>query len=201
MGVPASSCIPLGFHGDGVPHQRGDTVDVLSWNFAARPTWERYFFGCLEKQFWCRCGCKGRCTLDGMLLIFQWCLRCLWMGSWPECRHDGSPWSSTDSSRQNRKGPFGWCAGLLQVRGDWAFYKHMLSLKGWAGEQICWKCGGKQKHTALVGLQPHCCLEDSEVKHSGCTDQAEGVWSQGQPPLGLPWLPGLVLGHRRPPLL
>ena len=29
---------------------------------------------------------------------------------------------------------------LLQVRGDWAWYKALFGFKGWASKEICWRC-------------------------------------------------------------
>ena len=134
--------VPIGLHGDGVPHKakgRG-SVEVMSWSFAAQPCWERVLFACLDKVYMCSCGCGGRCTLDALLRVFLWSLQILFAGSWPTCRHDGSAWHRSDSSRAGLSGGLGVHAALMQVRGDWAYYKQLFSLKGWASNSICWRC-------------------------------------------------------------
>ena len=35
--VPASETFPIGIHGDGVSHQMGGSIEVISWNFVALP--------------------------------------------------------------------------------------------------------------------------------------------------------------------
>ena len=42
---------------------------------------ERYPFTCIEKEYVCPCGCKGRHTLDAIMEVFVWCRRCLLVGS------------------------------------------------------------------------------------------------------------------------
>ena len=32
-------------------------------------------------------------------------------------------------------------AGLLQIRGDWAFYKEVFAFPSWAARKCCWRCG------------------------------------------------------------
>ena len=35
--------------------------------------------------------------------------------------------------------------GLMQIRGDWAYYKQIFSFPAWANKKICWRCGaGKE---------------------------------------------------------
>ena len=40
----------------------------------------------------------------------------------------------------SQEGGFGCHALLLQVRGDWAWYKALFGFKGWASKEICWRC-------------------------------------------------------------
>ena len=144
FGLAPSECIPLGLHGDGVPHSKSGTVEVFSWNFIGIPTAERHLFCCIEKMYLCRCGCKGRCTFDAIMRVFVWCLDLVMMKNWPTCRRDGSPWLKSDKWRSRMSGALGFCGGLLQVRGDWAWYKVMFAFKGWAAQSICWRCGANR---------------------------------------------------------
>ena len=34
---------------------------------------------------------------------------------------------------------------LLQVRGDWAWYKALFGFKGWASKEICWRCKARDQ--------------------------------------------------------
>ena len=139
-GADLESFIPIGFHMDGVPHQKNRTVEVISWNCCANPMWERFLFGCCEKAYLCGCGCFGRHTIDAILEVYVWSLRVLELGFYPECRRDGSPWRKSDKYRMRLKGELGFSGGLFQIRGDWACYKQIFGFKGWASESICWKC-------------------------------------------------------------
>ena len=58
--LDSSRMIGLGFHGDGVPHQRNKSVYVFSWNPINSPTSERVLFASVQREFLCQCGCKGR---------------------------------------------------------------------------------------------------------------------------------------------
>ena len=77
LGIDPSEFIPIGLHGDGVPHQKRKTVDVFAWNFIACPNSDRIIASCIEKDFCCKCGkCSGRHTLEPMLEILCWSIRC-----------------------------------------------------------------------------------------------------------------------------
>ena len=94
--------VPLGVHGDGVPHQsNGSTIECFSWNFAALPEAERFPFTCIEKASLCNCGCSGRCTINAIMEVLVWCMRQLLVGTLPTCRHDGTPWLPSGRSRVN----------------------------------------------------------------------------------------------------
>ena len=67
-GLRSTTCIPLGFHGDGVPMQKAthnqQTTEVYSWNLLCDRDGKRYLFTNIHKKFMCDCGCRGRCTLQ-----------------------------------------------------------------------------------------------------------------------------------------
>ena len=75
-----------------------------------------------------------------MLQVFCWSMRCLASGSFPTCRHDGTPWLKSDAERAKFKGSIP-RALLLQVRADWAWKKQVFDFPSWAAKNICWKCG------------------------------------------------------------
>eukprot|EP00969_Alexandrium_andersonii_P161263 7126254-Alexandrium_andersonii.AAC.1 len=75
-----------------------------------------------------------------------WSFMLLFEGQWPSCRHDGSPWQASDSSRSSKTGPLGFYACLLQLRGDWAWLKQVFGFPSWSGKDICWRCSAGQAH-------------------------------------------------------
>ena len=141
FGTSLQRTIPIGFHGYGVPHQVSSTLLIFSWNFLSFPGAERYPFAMVEKEYMCDCGCSGRCTIDAVLEVLLWSMRCLMTGQSPSCRHDKSAWRKTDQLRSKTlPKKLVASAAMLQVRDDWAFYKHMSSSKGWSSNGICWGC-------------------------------------------------------------
>ena len=100
--LDSTHMVGIGFHGDGVPHQRGKSVYVFSWNPIAAQTCERILFSSIQRDFLCQCGCMGRCTLDGIAEVFRWCMCVLVSGAHPTCRHDRSDWLKSDRSRQKK---------------------------------------------------------------------------------------------------
>ena len=107
----------------------------------------RHWMCVVPKSLYCDCGCKGRCTIDAMLQLLVWCLRCLFMGRYPNRRHDGADWLRSDKSRAKmgaRGHSFGFHAILMQIRGDWQVYKQVFGFSGWASKNICWLCGATQ---------------------------------------------------------
>ena len=151
-GIPAEKTIAIGQHSDGVPFQKGQSLECYSWNMVAIPWQERWLFTCLEKQFFCRCGCSGRHTITDILAIFVWCLKCLFVGTKPTCRHDGSPFTAYDRMHGRKSSypipDFGFWALLMEMRGDWVNYKGLFGFKGWSGEEICWCCPARKSLTS-----------------------------------------------------
>ena len=133
-------CAPLGIHGDGVPWGNNQSVEVFSWNFIAMPSAQRFLFGTIEKQWLCRCGCHGRHTINKILDVFVWSMKCLYEGIWPHCRHDSTPFGQHDKERAKHTGELGFRASLQQCRGDWAWFKQLFGFKGWSSNQMCWLC-------------------------------------------------------------
>ena len=133
--------IPIGLHGDGVPHQKHKSVECVSWNFPGDLGGERVLCVCLEKQFLCKCGCAGRHTTNPILDVIAWSFRCCFLGKSPKVRHDGSAWKPSDKARSQLGGQdLGARSLLVQIRGDWAWYKQVFAFPAWSNQQICWRC-------------------------------------------------------------
>ena len=152
--VHDSMVSPIGVHGDGVPLQKKMTLEMMSWNICSIKSSERHLFTCIEKQDLCDCGCAGRCTLDAILEILLWDILSLTSSKWPTCRHDKSNWKKTDKKRSIRKGNIGFFACVLQLRGDWAFYKWLFGFKGWASTNVCWRCAANRTDVPFYDPSP-----------------------------------------------
>ena len=94
----------------------------------------------LPEPFLCDCGCSGRHTMDAIFEILMWDLQALYKGAFPAARHDGKPWGPTDKSRASRRRELGFRGALLQVRGDWMWYKQVMGFPSWTSSRVCWKC-------------------------------------------------------------
>ena len=141
MGVDMSKMIPLGIHGDGVPFaaKMRDSLECISWNILTDGAGLRLLFTCFPKSW-----TAERHTWDCLFQIFCWSMRHLLLGVWPSKRHDGQPWEKTDRSRARKGGQeLGFHAGLLQVRGDWLFYKLVFDFPQWTSKACCWRCGAR----------------------------------------------------------
>jgi len=138
--VPRERVVPIGFHGDGVPHKRNKSVQVFSWNFLSKGMSERFLFTSIDKDFCCQCGCGGRCTLDAIVDVFAWSMKTMSLGRWPRKRHDGTAWLPSDKTRRASIGRFFAFGILLQARGDWSWFKELFGFPSWSSSSICWRC-------------------------------------------------------------
>ena len=145
--VPESTCIPLGFHGDGVPFQKSthkqSSTEVYSWNFLCDRDGKRHLFANIHKEFLCMCGCAGRCTMEALFAVFVWSMQILMGGLHPHKRHDGGP---LDAARAQLGGhPLGFNGVLLQARGDWQWYNQVFHFPSWSSGSLCWLCKASKK--------------------------------------------------------
>ena len=135
-GCDPAVTLPIGLHGDGAPFaaKMRDSLEQFSWNLCADPKSSRVVFTAIPKKF------VGEGTFDAILEIFAWSMRVLLLGRMPTKRHDGTPFNETDSSRRKQMSgaALEFHACLVQIRGDWAFYKGCFNFPSWSAEQICW---------------------------------------------------------------
>ena len=86
---------------------------------------------------------SGRNTYDDVFAVIAWSLEALAAGRYPRARHDGEPWrAGEDSQRAKLAGQAMNLRGcLVEVRGDWNFYKSVFSFPQWNERTgICWRC-------------------------------------------------------------
>jgi len=143
-GLDPLTVLPIGLHGDGAPFaaKMRDSLEQFSWNLCSQPTSTRIVYTAVPKKF------VGANTMEAILAVFTWSMKCLALGKMPVARHDGSEFVSSDrlsskkqQSRVQLAGvSIGVTACLVQVRGDWAFFKSVFHLPSWSSEQICWLC-------------------------------------------------------------
>jgi len=190
MKLPAHKVVPIGLHGDGVPFaaKMRDSLEQFSWNFCTRPSSARVLFTAIPKKF-----VAGKQTMDAILAVFAWSMQMLAVGTWPARRHTGDAWLPSDKDRRKRAGQqFGFHGCLIQVRGDWAFYKAVFNFPSWAAKSICWRCEANTsdidfKDFSLTALWRQRRLEGHTFLHK--------LRGQGLQPSTLFHSPGLKVKH------
>ena len=132
----------LGLWGDGVPcnYDRTESCECYCISFPGMLGRGRKaripVTGLLKKHT------LTRDTPDDILEVIAWSLRCCILGVMPSERHDSSPWLPSDAKRKRLLGkPIGCKAALVEVRGDWSFFKSVFSFPGWREKGgCCWRC-------------------------------------------------------------
>ena len=134
--------IGLGLWGDGCPvkFDRSQSLEVFAFNLPGAAEGElknmRWPVTGVHKHF-----CLTHDTLDDILEIVSWSLRCLAEGHMPNCRHDGGAWTKSDAQRKKKANKPIPTAALVELRGDWAFYKAVLRLPQFNElDGMCWRC-------------------------------------------------------------
>lgn len=152
--------VPVELYLDGVPYSQND--GVLGLWLTNMLTGARYLYGLLRKRNFCRCGCKGWCSLYQMFSVTAWSLRALAQGVWPESRHDGQPWRDSDSDRSGRAGQT-MCAkaACIYVKGDWAEYAGTLGFPSWGDAMrpcFFYATGAQMISTSLKAIAMAICV-------------------------------------------
>ena len=145
--------VPLGLHGDGVPiggNMTPDSLDCFNVNMisSAKHSHLRVPFVCMQLKH-----CLPQATFDAIVQVFCWSMRCLAAGQKPTCRHDGSPWLSSDKHREFKpeKGGLGVQAVLAEIRGDWKFLQKLLKFPQWNElTGLCWLCKCTRKEMSTL---------------------------------------------------
>ena len=114
---------------DGVPcnWDRSASLEVVAMSLPGLPAGSANFrlpLTVIEKKF-----CYMHNTMDDILEVITWSLRCLAGGVMPSCRHDGTAWSRSDGRRGKLAAkPIGVQGVLAEVRGDWMCFKSTFRL-------------------------------------------------------------------------
>jgi len=151
-----SKLVGIGLWGDGAPcnWDRTETMEVLSWNLAgAGGVWKKLripITGLSKKHV------ASSSTYDDLFEVISWSLQALAIGQYPKQRHDGSAWLPSDARRNTlaSSGASLIKAALVEVRGDWKFYKEVFHFPAWNDASgMCWFCTCKPENIRQVGLE------------------------------------------------
>ena len=110
--------LPLYVYTDGVPITKRDGVlGIWVGNMVSK---KRHLCAAVRKSKFCRCGCKGWCTLWPILNAIRWSALCLAVGLFPELRPDNQDWQPEDDLRASLAGLVLSCtACICMIKADW----------------------------------------------------------------------------------
>ena len=129
--------LPVGLYVDGVRYLRRDST--IGFWLINMVTHRRHLMACLPKREFCKCGCRGYCSLYPIMVFVEWCMATLAAGKVPATRHDGSPWTGNRADIANLPLPFK--AACIIVKGDWAEMNTTLGFRAWNHHaHPCFRC-------------------------------------------------------------
>ena len=139
LACSVDSLVGLSIWGDGVPfnNNRSHSLEMLSLSImSCCDQGLRIPLAAFPKHL-----AAGPKTWNSVWNVMKWSLAWAATGIMPSHRHDGAPFDKTDTTRQKlalSPVPKGI---LVQIRGDWAFYKAVFGLPGWQEKRgCCWRC-------------------------------------------------------------
>ena len=134
----------IGLWGDSAPTVNEDSVFLLSFCLLAGVVRQRFWICALNKSRLCKCGCKGRHTIDSLFAVVAWSVRALIAGEYPARDHLGGKFASHSPRGKLAGKPLPMRGAVLRKFGDWAWFKQALGLRGHQGEGekglVCWLC-------------------------------------------------------------
>ena len=132
---------PLGYFSDAVPHTKRDSFFAYYWSNSL--TGKRHLICSVRKKDVCQCGCKGHCTMGGLLRVIAWSFAVLARGEHPEVRHDGTPFAEDDHRFPLRGTPLaqGRVGALVEMRADLLEIVTACGFKTWQNvDNPCFAC-------------------------------------------------------------
>jgi hypothetical protein len=152
---PGSSVFPWVLYIDGVKFQRTD--GLLRFSLCSLITGISHLNVVLRKSELCACGCRGWCTIFGVMLMLSWSFEALASGRWFESRHDGAAWRPDDHNREAKVGTLlGFFGLLLFSKQDMAEFISTFGFPSWKTiEHPCALCFcTRHNWGAIAGLSP-----------------------------------------------
>ena len=154
-GIP--NLIGVGMHGDGIPNNYDRTKSCYGVTINLPGVGGKFS----RMRIPVSVGPSERLTdrsMHDINEILAWSFRHALAGTWPERRHDGSPWLPSDKSRASKTGNLGFNATLVEVRGDWDWYAKILSFPFHnETDGVCWLCPCKRDEAFHPTLSLHSC--------------------------------------------
>lgn len=108
---------------------RSDSILGI-WAFNA-VTENRHLLVTLRTRDFCRCGCRGWCSLFPVMLMLRWGIAALACGQRPTRRHDHLEFDPLDpvlTATEDLGVDFGFTAVVMWLKGDWGEVSHSLAL-------------------------------------------------------------------------
>jgi hypothetical protein len=131
QGAPVGTVVPLAFYMDAAQYTKGGAA-VVVFVLCNLVSGLRHLVAVLKKKDFCRCGCKGWCSLRPVFAFLDWSFQALAMGAFPAAGPDGQPWPPSDERRRARVGlALSLRGAVVQIKGDWAEYAHSLGFPTW----------------------------------------------------------------------
>ena len=100
----------------------GRTDSMLGFWVYFLESQRRHLVTCARTRDFCRCGCRGWCTVFPILAAMAWSTQAAAVGQRPERRHDQAPFDPEDpfTIHTTQLGPgLGFTGVLLWLKGDW----------------------------------------------------------------------------------
>jgi len=132
---PGVPILPYALYLDGIPFLKKDGM-LAVFVYCLR-SMTRHLCMVLRRTEFCKCGCKGWCSLYVLFETLAWSFSCLAKGQWPSARPSGE--AIPPESARGKKGgsPLGFVGALLEIRGDWSEFTHTLGLRDWSSKYFC----------------------------------------------------------------
>ena len=138
-----TKCLALSMWGDGVPFNwdRSQSLDCWTMGLPGLSGEEanlRFPLATLPHKFMVK-----HKTMDDIMAVLAWSFGCLASGIFPGTRHDGAAWRAREDNKRSKVAgkPLGCKAFLVDVKGDWKFYKECFRLPQHNENRgICWLC-------------------------------------------------------------
>ena len=134
--------VPIGFHGDGGPFSKQDSLFSLSWNSLSisAPTMQsRFLFTTIRKSD------MVADTMEQVLKVFAWSCNVMLSGQTPH-----TDWSGNALLGGGQDLAGGLRGALCQVRGDWEFYCQVFGFGRANQEFMCPFCKASGTVAALT---------------------------------------------------
>ena len=139
-----SMSIAVGCHGDGAPFSKTDRVFTLAWNGihgTGNTLGTRIVYTVVQKSQ------MVPQTLDALFTYFAWAWNTLASGKWPQTDWQGVAY---DPLKRGKFIADGFCAHMLQVRGDWEFFADYLRVPRWNSDNPCWLCPASMSGDSML---------------------------------------------------